>query len=167
MKMSRRATRMEKQHNRAKKMPGFNMISLMDIFTILVFFLLVNSSDVEILKSSKDIVLPESISTQKPRESVKILISEKALIVDGRKVITLKQIVKTEGDVIAALSRELKRLASRQRVLKTDKTPDVREVTIMGDKNIPFKVLKKVMATCTGAGYSKISLSVLQKPVSG
>ena len=167
MKMSRRAARMDKQHNRSKKLPGFNMISLMDIFTILVFFLLVNSSDVEILKSSKDIVLPESISVQKPRESVKILISEKALIVEGRTVLTLKQATSNKGDVIASLARELKRLASRQRFLKTDNKKDIREVTIMGDKNIPFNVLKKVMATCTSAGYSKISLSVLQKSVSG
>ncbi len=35
MKMSRRAERMERRHTRRLRAPGFNIISLMDIFTIL------------------------------------------------------------------------------------------------------------------------------------
>jgi len=38
-------------------------------------------------------------------------------------------------------------------------------VTIMGDKEIPYSLLKKVMATCTSADYGKISLAVMQKTV--
>jgi hypothetical protein len=32
---------------------------------------------------------------------------------------------------------------------------------------VPFKVLKKIMATCTNAGYTKISLAVNQKSHQG
>ena len=77
---------MDKHHKRGKNFPAFNMISLMDIFTILVFFLLVNSSDVEVLKSSKDISLPESVAEQKPRETVQITVSQKAVAIEGNRV---------------------------------------------------------------------------------
>ena len=39
-----------------------------------------------------------------------------------------------------------------------------REVTIMGDKDIPYRLLKKVMADVyTDSDYGQISLAVLQK----
>ena len=66
MKMSRRAKRMDRHHVRNSRHPRFNMISLMDIFTILVFFLLVNSAEVQVT-STKAIKLPESVAEEKPR----------------------------------------------------------------------------------------------------
>ncbi|MDZ7767644.1 MAG: biopolymer transporter ExbD [Woeseiaceae bacterium] len=72
--MSARAKRMDRRHERAKKGGSLNLVSLMDIFTILVFFLLVNSSDVEVLPNAKDIQLPQSIAEEKAKESVVILI---------------------------------------------------------------------------------------------
>lgn len=55
MKQSLRAKRMAKHHRRLNQAPKMNLVSLMDIFTILVFFLLVNSSDVEVLQTDKSI----------------------------------------------------------------------------------------------------------------
>ena len=53
---------MERHHARHKAGGGLNLVSLMDIFTILVFFLLVHSGDADVLQSSTDVELPESIS---------------------------------------------------------------------------------------------------------
>ena len=61
MQMSQRAKRMERRNVRGKKSVTLNLVSLMDIFTILVFFLLVNSGQVETLPNARDITLPESI----------------------------------------------------------------------------------------------------------
>jgi biopolymer transport protein ExbD len=66
MKSSLRARRMASNHRRMQQNSKLNLVSLMDIFTILVFFLMVNSGDVEILQSDKDITLPDSVSEQKP-----------------------------------------------------------------------------------------------------
>ena len=60
MAKSARAKRMAKHHRRNKGKGTLNLVSLMDIFTILVFFLLVNSSDVQTLPNAKDLQLPES-----------------------------------------------------------------------------------------------------------
>ena len=64
--MSKRALRMERRHEKAGP-AHLNIVSLMDIFTLLVFFLLANSNDVEVLPSASIIQMPESVSEQKPR----------------------------------------------------------------------------------------------------
>ena len=163
MVKSARAKRMEKHHKRNKGAGTLNLVSLMDIFTILVFFLLVNSSDVETLPNTKDLQLPESIAEEKAKETVVILIGEEYIIVQGTPVAKIADVMKIKGNDIPALRQALK--SQNDRVLRREAQDDIagREVTIMGDKEIPYRLLKKVMATCTGADYGQISLAVLQK----
>ena len=163
MVKSGRAKRMEKHHKRNKGAGALNLVSLMDIFTILVFFLLVNSSDVETLPNAKDLQLPESIAEKKARETVVILIGEVDLIVQGTRVAKIADIMATRGNDIPELREAL--LSQNDRVLRREANDDIaaREVTIMGDKDIPYRLLKKVMATCAASDYGQISLAVLQK----
>ena len=163
MTKSARAKRMEKHHRRNKAGGSLNLVSLMDIFTILVFFLLVNSSEVETLPNTKDLQLPESIAEKKASETVVILIGETDIIVQGTSVITVNEVMASKGNDIPALRNAL--LSQNDRVLRRAAENEIerREVTIMGDKDIPYRLLKKVMATCTGSDYGKISLAVLQK----
>jgi len=163
MVKSGRAKRMEKHHKRHKGTGALNLVSLMDIFTILVFFLLVNSSDVETLPNAKDLQLPESIAEDKAKETVVILIGETDIIVQGTPVAKVADVMANKGNDIPALRRAL--LSQNDRVLRRAAQADVagREVTIMGDKDIPYRLLKKVMATCTKSDYGRISLAVLQK----
>ncbi len=163
MQKSPRAKRMEKRHNRARRgSGGLNLVSLMDIFTILVFFLLVNSSDVEVLPDDGGVQLPQSIADQKPEINVVVLVGEQAILVQGQPVATVAEVLAAPGNEIPALRDAL--LAQNERELgKGDDAIASREVTIMGDKDIPYRLLKKVMATCTAADYGRISLAVLQK----
>ena len=163
MVKSARAKRMEKHHKRNKGAGALNLVSLMDIFTILVFFLLVNSSDVETLPNTKDIQLPESIAEDKAKESVVIMIGEEDILVQGEAVVKVANVLATTGNDIPELREALK--SQNDRVLRRAAQDDIagREVTIMGDKDIPYRLLKKVMATCTESDYGQISLAVLQK----
>jgi len=163
MVKSGRAKRMEKHHKRNKGTGTLNLVSLMDIFTILVFFLLVNSSDVETLPNAKELQLPESIAEKKAKETVVILIGEEDIIVQGRPVAKVADVMKIKGNDIPALREAL--LSQNDRVMRREAQDDIagREVTIMGDKEIPYRLLKKVMATCTQSDYGQISLAVLQK----
>jgi biopolymer transport protein ExbD len=158
-----RAARMDRHHLRHKKGVSLNLVSLMDIFTILVFFLLVNSSDVEVLPNAKDVQLPESIAEQKARETVVVLVTDTELLVQGRVVGRIADIMASDDLVIPALKQAL--MAQTDRVLRQESMDDIegREVTIMGDKDIPYSLLKKVMATCTDADYGQLSLAVMQK----
>jgi biopolymer transport protein ExbD len=163
MVKSARAKRMAKHHKRNKGAGALNLVSLMDIFTILVFFLLVNSSDVETLPNAKELQLPESIAEEKAKETVVILIGEEDIIVQGTPVAKVAEVMNIKGNDIPALREAL--VSQNDRVLRREAQDDIegREVTIMGDKEIPYRLLKKVMATCTASDYGQISLAVLQK----
>jgi biopolymer transport protein ExbD len=154
---------MERRHERGKKLGTLNLVSLMDIFTILVFFLLVNSSDVQTLPNAKDIQLPQSIAEEKAKETVVILIGEEDILVQGTPIAKVDDVMRRKGNDIPELRQAL--MAQSDRVLRREAQDDIagREVTIMGDKDIPYRLLKKVMATCTESDYGQISLAVLQK----
>lgn len=165
MKESRRAKRMSRHHKRHKRSAALNMVSLMDIFTILVFFLLVSQSSVQDLPNTKKIKLPESVSEQLPKETVVIMVSDDEIVVQGRKVAEVKALKDKEGE-IKALREELTRLSGKKLgapSIGPNGQPIMREVTIMGDKEIPFKLLKKIMLTCTKANYGNISLAVMRR----
>ena len=163
MAKSGRAKRMDKHHKRNKGTGALNLVSLMDIFTILVFFLLVNSSQVETLPNAKELQLPESIAEEKAKETVVIIIGETDLVVQGTPVAKIADVMAIKGNDIPELREAL--LSQNDRVLRREAQDEIanREVTIMGDKDIPYRLLKKVMATCTASDYGQISLAVLQK----
>ena len=84
MKNSRRMKRMSRNRQGPTRM---NLTSLMDVFTILVFFLLVNSATTEVLETPKQITLPASVIEEKPRETVVIFISPETVTIQGEAVI--------------------------------------------------------------------------------
>ena len=156
-----RAARMERHHARHKK-GSLNLVSLMDIFTILVFFLLVNSSDVEVLPNARDVQLPESIAETRARENVVILVTDTEILVQGRPVGRIEDVLASDGLIIPAL-RDALIVQAERAILSDAEAAAEREVTIMGDKEIPYHLLKRVMASCTEANYGRLSLAVLQK----
>lgn len=168
MKASRRARRMKAHHARSKRSAALNMVSLMDIFTILVFFLLASSSAVQDLPSTKQIQLPESVADQAPRETVTIIVSDADVVVQGVKVASVADIMSSDSSEIVVLRQELERLTAQKFVATTTPgQPVAYDVTIMGDKEIPFNLLKKIMLTCTKASYTNISLAVMRKSEQG
>lgn len=159
--VSRRMKRMARSKNR--KPPALNLVSLMDVFTILVFFLLVNSSSSDVLEPPKEITLPDSVVETKPRETVVILVTEQAILVQGEPVALTPDVIDTKGQIIEAVKTGLMQQRKRVIGVSTKTVSESTEVTILAHKTIPFKLLKKVMSSCTSAGYGKISLAVIQK----
>ena len=164
MKQSIHAKRMARHHKRTKKQPGLNLVSLMDIFTILVFFLLVNSSEVEVLQSNKDIKLPESIAEQKPENTLMIVVDDENILVGGRAVAKVNAVMNSKETEIKPLLDELSYLAARKPYRNEEEAAKGRDVTIMGDKEIPYVLLKKIMTTSAKADYRNIALAVTQVP---
>lgn len=140
---------------------GLNLVSLMDIFTILVFFLLVNSSSQQ-LPNTKDVKLPTSVSSKLPGEHLVLTITKTSIVVGGHKVEDLEDALKITGPIIPELVNELKYQAKKTPLFKHDKQKAY-AVTIMGDENMPYKLLSKVLATCREANYTQISFAAYQK----
>lgn len=162
MKNTRRIKRMSRGLKK-KKIPGMNLVSLMDVFTILVFFLLVNSSAQEVLSDPKVLDLPESVAEDKPEQTLVIMVTADQVLLKGEAVASVEEILALEDTVVPALKTALLEERSLSQGLTAESVARRREITIMGDRAIPFKLLKKVMASCTSAGYEKISLAVIQK----
>ena len=160
MKNSRRIKRMSRNRSRVTKM---NLTSLMDVFTILVFFLLVNSASSEVLETPKRITLPDSVVESKPRETVVVFVSADEVMVQGEAVVSVADILAMEGQDIAEIGDRLAALSQDVIGVSTRTVAESQEVTILADKSVPFSVVKKIMSTCTGQGYSRISLAVTQK----
>ncbi len=165
MKQSIHAKRMARHHKRLASQSKLNLVSLMDIFTILVFFLLVNSSDVEVLQSNKDIKLPESVAEKKPEDNLIVMVSNDAVTIAGRKIADVKAILNSKDSDIQPLIKELEYRAERKLARMTDEEKQLGlDVTIMGDHAIPYTLLKKIMTTCAKTEYRNISLAVSQVP---
>jgi len=160
MQQSRRARRMQEHHRRRNdRNASLNMVSLMDIFTILVFFLLVSAADTEVLPTPRKLELPESTAQKAPKENLVVMVNRQEILLQGQRVTSVKQAMSSRQAVILPLATALKKQhASKQRTANPR-----RGVTIMGDKNIPYKLLKKIMLTCASVDYSNISLAVNQK----
>lgn len=164
MKQSMHARRMARHHKRGKSQPKLNLVSLMDIFTILVFFLLVNSSDVEVLQNNKSIKLPESVAEKKPENNLIVMVSQDEIIINGRLITDTRSAMAGSNEEIAALKKELEYLASRKPYASAEERQKGRDVTIMGDSSLPYTLLKKIMTTCAKSEYRNISLAVSQLP---
>lgn len=153
--------RMERNHERGKKQPPFNVVSLMDIFTILVFFLLVNASEPTVLPNAKGIEMPQSTAEIKPRVSVVVMLDNDNVRLQGDPVVTSDSVLGNKKKDIEKLQIALQDEALKIEV-KDENNPK-REITIMGDKEVSFKLIKRVMQICSSAGFDRISLSVIQK----
>lgn len=160
MEMSARAKRMQR-YNKLRKQPALNLISLMDIFTILVFFLLVTSSSSQQLPNSKDLKLPSSVAKKVPKETLVIMVTNEYILVQGRKVATLNQISTDKTAVISGLEKELNFQAEKKQL--TTKTSKGHAATIMGDENMPYELLSRILATCRQANYTQIAFAATQK----
>jgi len=146
-----------------KKVVGLNLTSLMDVFTILVFFLLANSSSSEVLTTPKQLVLPDSVVETKPRETVVVMVSSEAVLVQGEMAIGTVDLLDSTDDLVPAITEKLDHLDRNIIGISTKNIANSKEITILADKTIPFRALKKIMSTCTASGYGRISLAVIQK----
>ncbi|MQX51812.1 biopolymer transporter ExbD [Alcanivorax sp. PA15-N-34] len=141
---------------------GLNLTSLMDIFTILLLYLLVNQSDTP-LEPPKDVKLPDSIVETKPRETLVVTVNGDQVIVKGEPVISMAEVLESKGIIDPIRERMVEIRESSIGLGSEEEEDKSTEVTIMADRKVPYSIMKRVMASCTAAGYTKISLAVNQK----
>ncbi|MDT0498267.1 biopolymer transporter ExbD [Algiphilus sp. W345] len=163
---SRRLTRRTKK---SRAQATLNIVSLMDIFTILVFFLLVNSAAVETLPNPKAMTLPESIAEERAEEVPVLMIARDRIVIqfgnNVRDVMSTEAATKATTSILAPLKSAI---FEEIRLVPIEGDPQRRmtrgEINVMADKDAPYALLKKVMSTCTDAQFASISLAVIHRP---
>ena len=156
MNASRRMKRMERVNRRGEGL-GLNLIPMMDILTVLVLFLLFHSFNGELPEQRLD--LPDSVVETRPRETLAIVVNPEAVLVQGTAVVSTSELYADRIGMVAQVTERLREIEAEMSIT----APEGKEITLLADKTIPFKVLKKIMSTCTASGYGRISLAVTQK----
>lgn len=160
MKSSRRLKRMD---NRDAKAPTVILTSLMDIFIVMVIYLLMNQALGVDVAPPKAIKLPDSVADTLPRQTVVMTVSDADVVVQGERIATIAEVLENKGDYIEAVGKRMMKIRESYIGITDESVSNSTEVTIMADRAVPFKVLKKLMSTSSSAGYGKISLAVNQK----
>ena len=187
--MKRESRRMKRMaRSRKRKTSGMNLTSLMDVFTILVFFLLTNSASNEAIEAPKVITLPDSVVESKPRETVTLMVTHDEVLIEAKPVMKTEDLYQSEELVVAAIQEAMVQEVGKAVTMAETELEEAKaalaeraaagedvseamaellaeppEVNILADRTVPFAVLKKVMSSCTNAGYTRISLAVIQK----
>jgi biopolymer transport protein ExbD len=161
MKLTPLQKRAERR-NRNQTTLDMNLVSLIDVFTILIFFLLSNSGGMEVLPSPKAVLLPESVSQTDPRDTVVVVVSASEILVGGRKVANVADVLAQTEDLIGPLKAELD-LQSQRQVIRKENEAQSKRLTIMGDKEIPYRLLRKIMATSAQSNFNDVSFAVRQR----
>ncbi len=164
MKRARQLRRMEARTRARAPITSINMVSLLDIFTILLLFLLVQAGDPEeALPVFERLQLPFSESQVSPKRHLVVAIEQDRIMVEGKQVALVSEVMASPDNLIPGLAEELKGYVKQAAEGRTGTEKFSGNVTIMGDRAIPFSVLKKVMVTCASQHFGNVSLAVQQR----
>ncbi len=161
LSLSRRAKRVLRRHARKPTLIPLNLVSMIDVFTVLVFFLLATTASVETLRNPKELTLPASLSIDQPSDAPVVTITKQAVLVQGKQVMSLADaIAAPEGKPLPELRAELLKVTLVQVQNAAGGTNTRGEVNVMADRDTPYSVLKKVLYTCGNEKFARIAISV-------
>ena len=135
------------------------LVPMIDMLMILVVYLLVHSADTEILPNTKNIAIPHSVSEEKPRPATVVTVTRDMLYVNGEAIVSIADVGRSGEPIVEPLRAALDRQAAPLLV----GAAEPREVTVMAEKSLPYAVLRKIVASCSAADYSKVSLAVVER----
>jgi len=135
------------------------LVPMIDMLMILVVYLLVHSADTEILPNAQNISIPQSASEQKPKPATVVTVTRDMLYVNGEAVMPVAQV----GGGAEAVLEPLRAALERQAAPMLGGAEQPREVTVMAEKSLPYAVLRRIVASCSAADYSKVSLAVVER----
>lgn len=147
---------------RTTKTATLNLVSLMDIFTILVFFLLMNTGDSQELAKAVFVKLPDSNADGNLHGQLVINVGDEFITVGNEPIVAVSAVNRNPGEVNQPLADALQAFAAASGELSESEQKAGRAVTIMGDRSVPYDLLKAVMTTCSAYGFRNVSLAVNQ-----
>jgi len=147
---------------------NLNITSLMDVLTIVLVFLLKNfESEGNLLTMADNLKLPNSASKKTPKEvMLTVVVDNNEILVDATPVIKTEEVMKQDSLRVGPMSELLEKKREEEKASLMAKGEDASEtgkVIVQIDKNIPYDVMYKVMATCGASGYGNIAFAVMQR----
>lgn len=147
--------------------------SMVDMFVILLVFLLKSYSTSPVNITPKDgLRLPESSAITDPVDVVKLIVAEDGVFVEDKKVMELVKGRVPAGAMDANDPSFLKSLyeALDERAKHAQEISKVNDsfefdgkILMQADRELSYEILQKVMYTSMMAGYADVKLAVAQK----
>ncbi len=160
MSYSASERRIIRKIKQSKRQVSINVVSLIDIFAILVFYLLVNALVVEVIPEYQNLKLPDSISKDKAKRTVAVAISNHNILVDDHVVMSVDEAMIVNERTLQSLAQVLNSRLKDDEKPVDEGEPEILDVNIVADYKTPYELLKKVLATCVDAKFGKVSLAV-------
>lgn len=151
--------------------PKLMLTSMMDMFTIVLIFLLFSFSErPETIKLDKDLELPQSSAEMDYNENIQLVLSKSSLMLDNEVVAELDN-GKIRGFdeknlKSSVLYKRLKEHFEKSRKIAEENPEEnltKQEIVFLCDKSHEFKVINQVMKTAGLAGYPNFQFAVLQE----
>ncbi len=146
--------------------PRLNLTAMVDVFTVLLVFLLKSySAEGTLTAAAQNLELPASTSSLAPQPTITITISEDALFVEDDRIGALADLTEPDAPYIPALGEALRARVAKMRIIAGSNAPAASpgRVTILGDKDTPFATLERVMYTASMSEFGDIALAVYQQ----
>lgn len=145
-----------------------NITSMMDVLTIVLVFLLKNfESEGNLLTQADNLKLPYSVSKKTVKEiAITVVVDNEQVLVDNTPVFPTDSVRAQDSLLVAPMMDMLKEKREEEKkvaMASGDDEATTGTVIVQLDKNIPYDVMYKVMATCGFSGYGNIAFAVVQK----
>lgn len=160
---------MAKTRIKERKHPEeLSMVSLMDIFTVILLFLLQTfSAEGNLLTQAENLHLPNSTSKKTVTEiALTVIVDKDKILVDNQPVFDTPKVSKQDSIVIGPMNKalEAKRAQEKKALLAMGKeSEETGKVIVQIDRNLPFDIMYKVMGTCGFSGYGNVAFAIVQK----
>ncbi len=153
-----------KRHNNSAE-GKLNLTSMMDMFTIILVFLLKTyATEGQLIQPTESLTLPKSTIQTTSETALDLAVSKETIMLNNKPIVDLASVKKGKGYIIQSLRDELLFHAREARKMEVQYgVPFSGKVTIQGDKDMEYKDLIKVMATCGASEYPNMRLIVYQK----
>jgi biopolymer transport protein ExbD len=148
-----------------------NITSMMDMFTIVLVFLLKSfATEGNLMTSADNLVLPQSVKSENPAEvAMNIVVDQDWVLVDDQQIMKTAdakaQDSLTLGPVFEILKE--KRAEEEESTLAGIIDASIGKIVLQFDKNLEYDIVTKTVATCGRAGYTNVKFAVTKREEEG
>ena len=170
---------MRVNRRKKKKPPTLMLTSLLDMFTIILIFLIVSfEAESHEFRLNPDLTLPESTSAAQLKPAVNVAVTDGAVLVENEPVLTLENgklpgegEVEAVDEVVEALRAQYERryghlgedeaVAANHGDAHADETEGA-IVVVQADRELEYRTLYAILRSAATAGFFKYRLAIMR-----
>lgn len=155
--------RKQRHQQRRKAQQGIQLTALMDVFTVLVFFLMISQDDSTQLPQRSEIHLPPAMVQAQPQESLTLQISNEYIYLHNDALISVAEVRESKAPTVRAITQALRDYSAEYPLAK--EAEEGRLLNIVAHKDIDYALLEKILTSAKQTEFKQVALAVLRQEV--